>query len=48
MTAGIQAERTGQIGKDLLKAFGKFGTGARQITKLIPKKSRYFEVYCNK
>lgn len=40
MTAGIQAQRTGQIGKDLLKAFGKFGTGARQITKLIPKISK--------
>ena len=37
MTAGIQATRTGQLSKSIMSAFGKFGTGAFSLKKLIPK-----------
>lgn len=37
MTAGIQAKRTADIGKNILSSFGKFGTGVASIRKLLPK-----------
>ena len=37
MTAGIQAERSAVLGKNLLTAFGKFGSGYKAIKNLLPK-----------
>jgi len=40
MTAGIQAERTGQLGKNILNALGKFGSGYKALNKMLPKISK--------
>ena len=39
-TAGVQAVRTGQLGARILQAFGKFGSGVKAITNLLPKISK--------
>lgn len=37
MTAGAQAARSKQLGDHILNALGKFGSGYKQIKKLLPK-----------
>jgi hypothetical protein len=39
-TAGVQAARTGQLGARILQALGKFGSGFKAVTQLLPKISK--------
>ena len=36
-TSGIQAVRTGQLGANILKSLGKFGSGYKAIKNILPK-----------
>lgn len=36
-TAGVQATRSAQLGDNILKALGKFGTGYKTFNKILPK-----------
>ena len=39
-TSGVQAARTGMLGANIMKALGKFGSGAKEVTKLLSKVSK--------